>query len=531
MRRRREPRAAARADRGPGRAVQRACGDRPRARGRRGGLAPLGRHDRRVRRAGEQPDRRRGVRGRGPARPLGRRAAGAGDGRPARRGAAGPGRDRRAAARRWSARSSSKGWCRCSAASSAARRAALTTTLGRGGSDYSAALFGAGLAAEEIQIWTDVDGMLTADPRVVASPRVVPQLSFDEASELAYFGAKVLHPSTILPGRRPRHPGAHPELAPAGGAGHADHGEPSAERRRAGRDRVQARRDRVDITSSRMLMAYGFLRRVFEVFERFRTPVDVVTTSEVSVSVTIDDRRALDAIVAELSAFADVSCEDGMAIVCAVGETLRSDTCLATRVLGALEGLPLRDGVAGRLAQEHHRRAARRRRQGARWSGCTGGSSRGRPRTRRPRLSPGIDKADRPATKQRQQTSGRDRSAREVRCGCSWSVTGGWDGWSSSTRRTTASRWPACSTSTTTAGGAGRHGRALPRSRRGHRLLDAGGDARDGAEARRARREPRGRHDRLAGARGRAAAGRARGRHRGRRGRRTSRSPRTCSTR
>jgi aspartate kinase len=219
--------------------------------------------------------------------------------------------------------------------------AGLTTTLGRGGSDYSAALFGVGLAAEEIQIWTDVDGMLTADPRVVENPRVVPQLSFDEASELAYFGAKVLHPSTILPAvglgipvrilnsQRPEAKGTLITSEPSpGGDG------PAA---------IACKRGvtRVDIASSRMLMAYGFLRRVFEVFERFRTPVDVVTTSEVSVSVTIDDRRALDAIVAELSAFADVSCEDGMAIVCAVGESLRRNTCLATRVLGALEGLPL----------------------------------------------------------------------------------------------------------------------------------------------------------------------------------------------
>ena len=217
----------------------------------------------------------------------------------------------------------------------------LTTTLGRGGSDYSAALFGAGLQVEEIQIWTDVDGMLTADPRVVASPRVVPQLSFDEASELAYFGAKVLHPSTILPavhlGIPVRILNSHrPE---AKGTLITSEPSPSGD----GPAAIACKRGvtRVDIASSRMLMAYGFLRRVFEVFERFRTPVDVVTTSEVSVSVTIDDRRALDAIVAELSAFADVSCEDGMAIVCAVGETLRRDTCLATRVLGALEGLPL----------------------------------------------------------------------------------------------------------------------------------------------------------------------------------------------
>ncbi len=217
----------------------------------------------------------------------------------------------------------------------------LTTTLGRGGSDYSAALFGAGLAAEEIQIWTDVDGMLTADPRVVASPCVVPRLSFDEASELAYFGAKVLHPSTILPavglGIPVRILNSHrPE---AKGTLITSEPSPNAD----GPAAIACKRGvtRVDIASTRMLMAYGFLRRVFEVFERFRTPVDVVTTSEVSVSVTIDDRRALDAIVAELSAFADVACEEGMAIVCAVGETLRRDASLATRVLGALEGVPL----------------------------------------------------------------------------------------------------------------------------------------------------------------------------------------------
>jgi aspartate kinase len=222
-----------------------------------------------------------------------------------------------------------------------ATAAGLITTLGRGGSDYSAALFGAGLGADEIQIWTDVDGMLTADPQVVAAPRVVPRLSFDEASELAYFGARVLHPSTILPAvglgipvrilnsHRPEAPGTLITRSVEG-----SEGGPAAIACKRGLTRI-------DIASSRMLMAYGFLRRVFEVFERFRTPVDVVTTSEVSVSVTIDDRRALDGIVAELSAFADVASEDGMAIVCAVGERLRTDARLATRVLGALEGLPL----------------------------------------------------------------------------------------------------------------------------------------------------------------------------------------------
>ncbi|HEX9186989.1 MAG TPA: aspartate kinase, partial [Vicinamibacteria bacterium] len=217
----------------------------------------------------------------------------------------------------------------------------ITSTLGRGGSDYSASILGACLDADEIQIWTDVDGMLTADPRVVRGPRVVERLSFDEASELAYFGAKVLHPSTILPAvkrgipvrilnsHRPEAPGTLITAnGPEGGSG------PAA---------IACKRGvtRVDIASTRMLMAYGFLRRVFEVFERYRTPVDVVTTSEVSVSVTVDDTRALEGILAELRAFADVSREDGLAIVCAVGERLRTDARLATHVLSALEGLPL----------------------------------------------------------------------------------------------------------------------------------------------------------------------------------------------
>jgi aspartate kinase len=216
-----------------------------------------------------------------------------------------------------------------------------TTTLGRGGSDFSAALFGAGLQASEIQIWTDVDGMLTADPRLVRGTRLVPRLSFDEASELAYFGAKVLHPSTILPAvdrgipvrilnaRRPEAAGT--LISPRRDAAEAG---PAA---------IACKRGlvRIDIASTRMLMAYGFLRRVFEVFERFRTAVDVVTTSEVSVSVTIDDRRSLDRILAELRCFADVAHEEGMAIVCAVGEHLPRDPRLAARFLGALDGLPL----------------------------------------------------------------------------------------------------------------------------------------------------------------------------------------------
>jgi aspartate kinase len=224
-----------------------------------------------------------------------------------------------------------------------ATRAGVTTTLGRGGSDYSAAIVGASLGADEIQIWTDVDGMLTADPRVVGDVRVVPHLSFAEASELAYFGAKVLHPATIQPAvarnipvrilnsRRPedavgtlitrdRPPTDLPLTAVASKTG------------------VTV----VDITSTRMLMAHGFLRRIFEVFEQHRISVDVVTTSEVSVSVTIDDTRYLPEAIETLRGVAEVTREDGMAIVCAVGEGLQSDPRVVTQLLAAAGGVPIR---------------------------------------------------------------------------------------------------------------------------------------------------------------------------------------------
>jgi aspartate kinase len=218
----------------------------------------------------------------------------------------------------------------------------VATTLGRGGSDYSAAIIGAGLSAAEIQIWTDVDGMLTADPRIVDTPRVVPHLSFGEASELAYFGAKVLHPSTILPAvadnipvkilnsRKPDVPGTVITATP-----------PQSDRpitALACKRKITV----VEVTSTRMLMAHGFLRRLFEVFERYRTSVDVVTTSEVSVSVTIDDDRRIDDIASALREFAEVTVEPNMALVCAVGENLRADPAFAIRMLAGLDGIPLR---------------------------------------------------------------------------------------------------------------------------------------------------------------------------------------------
>jgi aspartate kinase len=218
----------------------------------------------------------------------------------------------------------------------------VTTTLGRGGSDYSAAIFGACLGVDEIQIWTDVDGMLTGDPRIVSNPKLVPQLSFAEASELAYFGAKVLHPATIQPAVARNIPVRILNSHRAQARGTLI----TAERPKTERPLTAVASKKgvtvVDITSTRMLMAHGFLRRLFEVFERHKTPVDVVTTSEVSVSVTIDDARRLPAIIEGLSGFAQVEREDQMAIVCVVGDGLHDDPGLAAQVLASVGDVPLR---------------------------------------------------------------------------------------------------------------------------------------------------------------------------------------------
>ncbi len=222
-------------------------------------------------------------------------------------------------------------------------REGVTTTLGRGGSDYSAAIAGACLGASEIQIWTDVDGMLTADPRIVPGVQVVPHLSFAEASELAYFGAKVLHPATIQPAVAANIPvkilNARRPLDARGTLITRDR--PASDRPLtavASKKSVTV----VDITSTRMLMAHGFLHHIFEVFEEFRTPVDVVTTSEVSVSLTVDDRRALPQILEKLEPVGDVTREDDMAIVCAVGEGLQNDPTFVGQLLHAIGDVPIR---------------------------------------------------------------------------------------------------------------------------------------------------------------------------------------------
>jgi aspartate kinase len=214
-----------------------------------------------------------------------------------------------------------------------------TTTIGRGGSDYTAAIIGAALRAREIQIWTDVTGVLTADPRVVPTAHTIPRLSYAEAAELAYFGAKVLHPKTIQPaveGDIPvricnsRAPEAEGTLVCA-----ESETSPHTVKAIAHKKGVTT----VQITSARMLGAYGFLRALFAVFEQRRTIVDVVTTSEVSVSLSLDDDSTLPAIVADLEALGTVTVERQRAIVCVVGEGLRGTPGIAARVFNTISDI------------------------------------------------------------------------------------------------------------------------------------------------------------------------------------------------
>ena len=215
------------------------------------------------------------------------------------------------------------------------------TTLGRGGSDYSAALLGAALGAEEIQIWTDTSGMLSADPRVVPEARPVPNLSFAEASELAYFGARVLHPKTLLPAMERGIPvrvlhTARPERAGSRITAAADPAPgPWRVKAIASKKGITA----VTIASTRMLLAHGFLARVFEIFGRHHIVVDLVTTSEVSISVTVDDLSGLDEAMAELEAIGRVEVRRGLAVVAVVGEGAPQQVGLAGQVFTLLGGV------------------------------------------------------------------------------------------------------------------------------------------------------------------------------------------------
>lgn len=215
----------------------------------------------------------------------------------------------------------------------------VTTTLGRGGSDYSASLLGAALHADSIEIWTDVEGMLTADPRVVKGSQLIEQIRFDEASELASFGAKVLHPNTIAPAVRLGIPVFIYNSKNPGGKGTRITFD--APRRAvsaiAGKGGVTV----VKVAAAKMLFARGFLRRVFDIFERNGVSVDVVATSEVSVSVTVDDPSGLESLIVELAALGDVSVERDRAIVAVVGAAISDDSRAMGQAVGALAGIKI----------------------------------------------------------------------------------------------------------------------------------------------------------------------------------------------
>lgn len=212
----------------------------------------------------------------------------------------------------------------------------VTTTIGRGGSDYSAALIGAALGAEAIEIWTDVDGLMTADPRAVPNAKRIRVISFAEASELSYFGAKVLHPSTVLPAVESGIPVHIYNTNNPDCEGTLIVAQPRPSRNLIKSIAFKRGVTIVNVTSTRMLLAYGFLRTIFEVFDRHRTSVDVVTTSEVSVSMTLDNADQLEPIIGDLGGIGEVSIERGKAIVCVVGDNLKFTAGVASRLFNAI---------------------------------------------------------------------------------------------------------------------------------------------------------------------------------------------------
>jgi aspartate kinase len=212
--------------------------------------------------------------------------------------------------------------------------------LKRGGSDYTASLIGSAIGAEEIQIWTDIDGMHNNDPRIVKKTYPISELTFDEASELAYFGAKILHPSTIVPAQKYHVPvrlkNTMDEKAP--GTIISDKETASVFKAVAAKDGITA----IKIKSSRMLMAYGFLRKVFEIFEQYKTPIDMISTSEVAVSLTIDHTSHLDEILAELTKFGNVEIDKNQTIVCIVGHRIGIQTGVLDKIFNSLREIPIR---------------------------------------------------------------------------------------------------------------------------------------------------------------------------------------------
>lgn len=211
--------------------------------------------------------------------------------------------------------------------------------LKRGGSDYTASLIGAAIDATEVQIWTDIDGMHNNDPRIVDKTRPIAQLSFDEAAELAYFGAKILHPATIRPAQIKSIPvKLLNTMAPeAHGTVISNETGPEQVKAVAAKDNITA----IKIKSSRMLLAYGFLRKIFEIFEKYKTPVDMITTSEIAVSLTIDDDTHLKDIKIELEKIAVVEVDTEMAIVCVVG-SFAERKGIVRKVIDSMDGITIR---------------------------------------------------------------------------------------------------------------------------------------------------------------------------------------------
>ena len=212
--------------------------------------------------------------------------------------------------------------------------------LQRGGSDYTASLLGAAIKAEEIQIWTDIDGMHNNDPRFVENTRPIPFLNFEEAAELAYFGAKILHPTCILPAKLGNIPvrllnALEPEAA---GTLISNKSKQNVIEAVAAKDGITA----IKIKSGRMLLAYGFLRKIFEIFENYQTSIDMITTSEVGVSLTIDNTKHLTEIVNDLKKFGTVTVDSDMVIICVVGDLTYTNVGFQAKVLNAMSEVPIR---------------------------------------------------------------------------------------------------------------------------------------------------------------------------------------------
>ncbi len=212
--------------------------------------------------------------------------------------------------------------------------------LKRGGSDYTASLIGAALDVDEIQIWTDIDGMHNNDPRYVDSTFSINEISFDEAAELAYFGAKILHPQSIIPAKEKNIPVLVKNTFSPESQGTLIHDKAKVKKIRAiaAKDQITA----IKIKSYRMLMAYGFLKKIFEVFEQNETSIDMITTSEVAVSLTIDDTSKLDKIIQELQNFGNIEVESDLSIICIAGDLAQNKKGVTSSIFNCIDEIPIR---------------------------------------------------------------------------------------------------------------------------------------------------------------------------------------------